>query len=182
MESYFRLIHNLRELDEPNLSSEYYFMKVDLPTEGEAAANMISSCQDNVRSNMEDIVISTEYPAYNSELWIWVINKKSGRKVGLGIAEADKTTREGSIAWLQVLPEYRNIGIGRELVLELISCMKKMVDFITVTDRLHNPYDSQKLFRRCGFEGNDVWYIIKNISPLSREDSKGETHRNPSQE
>jgi hypothetical protein len=59
------------------------------------------------------------------------------------------------------LPEYRDIGLGTELILELINSLKNTVDYATVSGEINNPWKPENLFRKCGFVGNDIWYIVK---------------------
>ena len=79
-----------------------------------------------------------------------------------GIAEYDADRHEGIIEWVQVLPEYRNRGLGQKIVTALLGRLKKLgADFVTVSGNLDNPTKPLELSRRCGFEGDDVWYICR---------------------
>jgi hypothetical protein len=33
-------------------------------------------------------------------------------------------------------------------------------DFVTVSGRVDNRTNPERLYRRCGFEGNDVWCVL----------------------
>ena len=34
-------------------------------------------------------------------------------------------------------------------------------DFVTVSGNLDNPTNPLELYKKCGFEGDDVWYICQ---------------------
>ena len=47
------------------------------------------------------------------------------------------------------------------LVNELLLRMKPMARFATVSGQVNNLSSPEKLYRKCGFVGNDVWHILK---------------------
>ena len=51
---------------------------------------------------------------------------------------------EGSLEWIQVLPEYRGQGLGTKLVLELLCRLKDKAAFVTVCGEVDNPIRSFK--------------------------------------
>jgi ribosomal protein S18 acetylase RimI-like enzyme len=80
----------------------------------------------------------------------------------LGIAELDKTIQEGSLEWIQVLPAYHGLGLGKGIVQKLLSRLEKekQVKFATVSGQVDNVTRSEALYRSCGFKGNDVWWLL----------------------
>ncbi|MBR6525201.1 MAG: GNAT family N-acetyltransferase [Clostridia bacterium] len=89
-------------------------------------------------------------------------NCTSGKIVGCGMADFDSQMQEGIIEWIQVLPEYRGKKIGQLLVNELLLRMKTMAKFATVSGQMNNPSSPEKLYRKCGFVGNDIWHILRS--------------------
>jgi ribosomal protein S18 acetylase RimI-like enzyme len=80
----------------------------------------------------------------------------------LGIADFDAEIKEGSLEWIQVLPSKRGLGLGKMLVNELLQRLKSKADFVTVSGRVDNPANPQALYRKCGFTGDDIWYVVEN--------------------
>ncbi len=83
--------------------------------------------------------------------------------MGLGIAEIDSAIQEGSLEWIQVLPAYRRMGIGKRIVQELLARLGKRATFTTVAGGVDNPTNPEALYRSCGFTGRDVWWILRAI-------------------
>ena len=82
--------------------------------------------------------------------------------IASGIAEYDENCREGILEWIQVLPEYRGKGLGKKIVSVLLNNLKKCgADFVTVSGNLDNVSAPLQLYKKCGFEGDDVWYICR---------------------
>ena len=79
-----------------------------------------------------------------------------------GIAEYDEKCREGIIEWVQVLPEYRRQGLGRKIVAVLLRRLRDLgAEFATVSGDLDNVTDPLSLYRKCGFTGDDLWYVCR---------------------
>ena len=39
--------------------------------------------------------------------------------------------------------------------------LKNIADFTTVSGEVDNKTNPEKLYRRCGFEGDDIWYVLR---------------------
>ncbi|MFX0205782.1 MAG: GNAT family N-acetyltransferase [Candidatus Hodarchaeota archaeon] len=91
---------------------------------------------------------------------IWVIDEIKNTPAGMGIAELDMTIPEASLEWIQVLPEYRNQGIGKAIVIELLNRYKDKVKFITVSGKVNNQTNPEELYKKCGFKGRDIWWVL----------------------
>ena len=39
--------------------------------------------------------------------------------------------------------------------------MKEKADFVTVSGECDNPTNPETLYRKCGFNGNDIWYVFR---------------------
>jgi hypothetical protein len=46
------------------------------------------------------------------------------------------------------------------LVQELVYRLEQKVAFTTITGQVKNPCEPEHLFRRCGFAGRDVWWVL----------------------
>lgn len=160
---YFRLIYRHRRISEVKLPQGFQIVNVDTKSESDLVAEVIKRCYENINVNPEIVKSWTKHPVFDPSLWFWVIDGEKGTPAGLGIAEFDPTVREGSLEWIQVLPEYRGKGIGKTIVLELLRRLRGCAAFITVSGKVNNNTKPEILYRRCGFQGNDVWWpLIKN--------------------
>lgn len=90
----------------------------------------------------------------------YIINVKDCKERGVfSAADLDSFMKEGILEWIQVLPEYRGKGIGTYLVNELLIRMKGKAKFATVSGDCNNINNPIKLYRKCGFVDNSIWYI-----------------------
>jgi GNAT superfamily N-acetyltransferase len=164
---FFRLVHkfNTPQIHQPEPSFE--FSNVDMLTEIPQVVRLIDACYEDISPSVETIKGWLAHPTFDRDLWIWVINKNSESPIGLGIAEFDETISEGSLEWIQVLPEFRGRGIGCALVQELIRRLNSKAVFATVAGQVDNKNRPEALYRRCGFEGNDIWYLLRPRSRIT---------------
>lgn len=72
----------------------------------------------------------------------------------------DTEIGEGILEWIQVSEKYRGKGIGKFIVNELLQRMNGMASFVTVSGQVNNSTNPEALYRKCGFEGNDIWHIM----------------------
>ena len=158
-EPYFRLIHNLKGLAEPVLPQGYSLCTATL---SEYAAH-INSCYEGIGITEEELRSYTLRAVYDAALWLAVKDERTGNIVATGIAELDREIGEGVLEWIQVSHGHRGKGLGRYIVLELLRRMKDKVDFATVSGQCNNATNPEKLYRKCGFTGNDVWHILRKV-------------------
>ena len=110
--------------------------------------------------NLKDLFDMQKHSTYRKDLWIGI--EADDRLIGCAIAEYDLECREGSIEWICVLPEYQRRGYGSKLIFALLYKLKELgANFVTVSGRLDNASQPEKLYRFCGFTGSDLWYICK---------------------
>lgn len=143
------------------LPEQYRFANVQIEREAQAVSDLIGQCYDDLHPDVETVRGWAHLPVFAADLWLWVLDEKTGRPAGLGIAEVDPSLPEGSLEWIQVLPEYRSIGLGQALVRELICRMKGRVQFVTVSGESNNLTHPEHLYRSCGFTGEDVWWVME---------------------
>lgn len=159
-ERYFRLIHcfdSEEKLEKPVLPQGFYLGN----SSDYALVNQINSCYDDIVADFSQVREWKRRRVFNENLWLMVF---SGHKlVASCISEIDKdcgNLGEGAIEWLQVSPKYRKLGLGEFLIKETFFRMKGKADFITVSGKADTSTNSQKLYRRCGFEGNDMYHVL----------------------
>jgi ribosomal protein S18 acetylase RimI-like enzyme len=160
---YFRLIHRADEIEQRvSLPARFSFVDVKIRQQVEQVSSLIGQCYPDLHPSVESIMGWLEHPTFEPSLWVWVMDTEKRIPVGLGIAEMDKTILEGSLEWIQVLPSYRGLGLGKSIVLELLSRLGKRVKFTTVAGQVDNVTRPETLYRSCGFKGNDVWWLFCN--------------------
>ena len=155
---YFRLFHDLKDIV---LSSNdnFFFQNVNLKTQKGLVAEILSKCYDTEYS-IEFVESLTEAKVFCNDLWVLIIEKATYIPVALGIADFDEEVKEGSLEWIQVLKEKRGLGLGGLIVNELLLRLKSRANFATVSGQVDNLTNPEILYRKCGFIGNDIWYVI----------------------
>ena len=109
----------------------------------------------------QDILQWKQHKTFREELCVY-INADNGKMAASGIAEFDEVCREGIIEWVQVLPAYRGRGLGKKIVDVLLNRLKSIgASFVTVSGNLDNTSKPLELYRKCGFTGDDIWYICQ---------------------
>lgn len=156
-EPYFRLIHDLQNLSAPILPEGYSLSEATL---GEFAEH-INSCYESIGISESELKTCAARPVYHPSLWISVKDDQTGSIAATGIAEIDRDVGEGILEWIQVSKNARGKGLGRYIVSELLWRMKDAALFVTVSGQCNNPAKPEKLYRRCGFTGSDVWHILR---------------------
>lgn len=103
-------------------------------------------------------------PAFAADLWLWLVDEATGQPIGLAVAEIDPQIREAVLLWVHVTPEYRGRGLGRGLVHEMLRRVGQRADFVTVAGPVEDRDNPGAFFRRCGFGGQDVWWLLSRES------------------
>lgn len=153
-----RLSHNLLNINSTR-EDRFILKEVDIEKDIPIVINIINKSYENISVNHEQIISYTKTKVYNSSLWIIIYLED--KPVGLGIADYDGELKEGILEWIQVLPEYRNISIGSFIVNELLKKIKSLGgEFTTVSFDKKNPSNPEKLYRKSGFTGEDIYYIL----------------------
>lgn len=155
-EPYFRLRHSLEDAD--GAPPDWLQIRTAQADDLALMADIINASYADLSVDAAQLAGYTRTAAYDGALW--VIAWEGDSPVGCGIADLDRETREGSLEWIQVLPEYRRRGVGRALVTGLLRRMRGKADFATVSGKINNETAPERLYRRCGFEGNDIWHVL----------------------
>jgi GNAT superfamily N-acetyltransferase len=159
---YFRLIHKQTEDDcKVILSNDFSVEEVKAEQDAEKVSQLIGQCYPDMDVTAEAIIEWTKHPTHDPSLWVWVMDDERETPIGLGIAEFDGNILEGSLEWIQVLPEYRGKGIGKNIVRELLSRLKGRAKFTTVAGEEDNLTNPEALYRSCGFSGGDTWWMFR---------------------
>lgn len=155
---FFRLVHYLKDIPAFHVSG-IMFETISPDRSGELANMINSSYMHSKICVTEDYVKSlTTMKVYCPELWIGAVSDR--KLVGSIICDLDLEVGEAIIEWLQVLPEYRGRGIATALVCKALRIMSAFADFATVSGECDNITNPEGVYRKCGFEGNDVWHIL----------------------
>ena len=157
--AYFRLIHRHEPLDVP-LPPGYRFESVNSEGDFAQVVGLLRACYQGIDISIKVVQTWTSHPVYDPNRWVWVVGQQTGEKVGLGIAELDSRVPEASLEWVQVMPNFQNRGIGTALVGELLHRATQHAVFTTVSGECDNRYQPERLYRKCGFSGTDVWWLL----------------------
>jgi GNAT superfamily N-acetyltransferase len=160
-EVYFRLIHRSGILPAASLPPGFVLAGVALPDEAAAVADLIGRCYADLKPSAQTVEGWMHHPTFSPDLWIWLLEASTGTPAALGIAELDGRIGEGSLEWVQVLPGYRGRGLGTSLVRELLLRLAEDAKFVTVSGQVDNVSHPEALYRRCGFEGEDLWWVLR---------------------
>ena len=160
-EPYFRLYHTLEEFPKAKVEDIRIITAThaDIPE----LVDVINRSYTDISVTCEQLAGYTKTEVYDPDLWIIAVDEKDSGIVGCGIADLDIELREGILEWIQVLPDKRGNGIGRLIVCELLRRMKGNADFATVSGKINNKTSPEKMYRKCGFTGNDVWHVLTRI-------------------
>ena len=172
---FFRVRHSLSNL----IKTDFDYDTISLDYQAKQLAQMINASygHEDISVSEHDIMQWKNHETFREELCIY-INADGGKMVASGIAEYDEVCREGIIEWVQVLPEYRNKGLGQKIVTVLLSRLKDLgAKFVTVSGNLDNQAKPLELYKKCGFEGDDVWYICQVDSNEQHEKVVSVTQR-----
>lgn len=159
---YFRLIHNLKNIEPVNLDKMYVYKNVDTNSANDLkdVVSIINKCYSDIQVDFDQVSLWTKAEVFDKNLWVFIFDVDKQKPVALGIAELDRNVPEGALEWIQVLPEYRNCKLGQAVINKLLLNMIDKVDFVTVSGQVDNKTNPEKLYRRCGFQGNDIWHVL----------------------
>ena len=143
--------------------TDFDFDTISIQLQAKQLSEMMNASykHEGIVINEETILEWRKHETFREYLCV-SINTKDGKMVASGIAEYDMICREGFLEWIQVLPEYRKKGLGKKIVTVLLRRLKNIgAEFVTVSGNLDNTSAPLELYKKCGFTGNDVWYICQ---------------------
>lgn len=160
-ETFFRLYHNMENIRICNVEG-FRIVTASLQ-DIEEIVHIINRSYTDIQVTGEQIKGYTKTAVYQPALWILVQETMSGKAVGCGIADYDREARELILEWIQVLPAYRGNKIGQLIVNEMLGRMKGIAAFATVSGKVNNPTNPERMYRKCGFSGNDIWHVLRKV-------------------
>ena len=156
-EPYFRLYHDLKNIQQTTTREvEVVSAKPSI----DEFVRLINASYSDLSVTAEQMESYQQTPVYCPDLWILLKEKVTGTILAGGIADYDKEVGELILEWIQVLPNYRRHGYGQLIVNCLLSKMQSVAKFATVSGKINSLTNPEKLYRRCGFTGNDIWHIL----------------------
>lgn len=160
---YFRLKHDIQDIELFTLNEMFEYKNVDVDNikDLQEVVGIINKCYTDIQVDLDQVLSWLESKVFHKNLWIFIIDINNQKPVALGIAELDEDVNEGMLEWIQVLPEYRNLKLGQAVVNKLLFYLADKADFVTVSGEVDNKTNPERLYRRCGFQGNDIWHILK---------------------
>jgi len=157
---FFRISHNLKNIDKIMIPG-YQIRKYNDETDRDKVVQIINQSYSNIKIDINDVVKMLNDEVFNPDMWIFVVEENTKKEIALGICQYDDKVFEVVFDWIQVIPECRGIGIGLMLVTYLLAIAPSDAKFATVSGDMDNPSSPEKLYRKCGFKGNDVWHILR---------------------
>lgn len=163
-EIYFKLIHNLEQIDGAKLSSDFEVVEASTLE----LVEHINKCYIEEGISEKELESYKLHSVYNPSLWLAIKDVKTGVVVASGIAEFDQKIGEGILEWIEVSPTFRRQKLGKFVVSELLKRLKILgAKFVTVSGRLNNSTNPLELYKSCGFENIFLWKInIKNTKSI----------------
>lgn len=158
---YFRMI--TRRVNFPQVEPPAGFVLKNANPLDEAGLinEMLSLCYSDDHPAPETILSWSSHPVFEPDLWLLMMDAREKSPVGLAVAEYDRRQHEGIILWAQVVPGYQGKGLGKTLVLELMRRLQGRAKFTTVSGQQYNDTRPDILFRKAGFSGDDIWWIMR---------------------
>lgn len=160
-EPYFRLYHSLNTVD--RTQPEGLLLKTAEQDDLELLVQLINSSYTDLSVDAAQLAGYTKTAVYAPHLWVIAYDAVTSTPVGCGIADLDRNMGEGILEWIQVLPSCRQKGVGCAIVAELLRRMQGDADFATVSGKMNSPFCPEKLYRKCGFNGHDVWHVLRAV-------------------
>lgn len=156
-EPYFRLYHDLRSIRQLTVQ------EVEIVSGGASISDfvqLINRSYTDLSVTAEQIESYRHTPVYRPDLWILLKKRGTQTLLAGGIADYDEEAGELILEWIQVLPPYRGRGYGQLVVNSLLSKMQNIAKFATVSGKVNNAANPERLYRKCGFVGTDIWHIL----------------------
>ena len=153
---FFVLYHDMKSTHQPACETGHdYQIEIVKASETQEVMTFINNSYEFISVTEQEVLNWRTHDVFDESLWIWI--KEDQEVLALGIAEYDQEIKEGALEWIQVHEKARGKGIGQILVNELMSRMEQ-AEFVTVSGEIDNNTEPEKLYRKCGFKGDQIWY------------------------
>lgn len=156
-EPYFRLYHDLKNI------RQVVVREAEIVPGGASVSEFVQL----INGSYTDLSVTAEQmdsyrhtPVYCPDLWILLKGRGTQTVLAGGIADYDRQIGELILEWIQVMPAYRGRGYGQLIVNTLLSKMRDTARFATVSGKMNDPANPERLYRKCGFAGTDIWHIL----------------------
>ena len=163
IDTFFKLRHDLSNLEDPVLPPDFRFRTFDPESEADFdhALAIIQGAYPSTDLNLPKLKALMDTPVYQADLWFFldILERDEFKPVAFALGDLDPLIGEGILEWIQVDPDYRRWGLGKALVLEILRRMKGRASFATVSGDVHNANDPLSLYRKAGFVGQGLWVI-----------------------
>lgn len=156
-EPYFRLRHDLHSI---RSAATHGLELVQASHAVDAFVRLINASYTDIQVTAEHMERCRQTPVYHPELWLLLKEKGSDTALAGGIADFDREAGELILEWIQVLPRCRGRGYGQIVVNSLLARMQGIAQFATVSGKVNSPSNPERLYRKCGFTGHDVWHVL----------------------
>ena len=158
-ERYFRLYHSMGNIKES--IPDWMRFRTAETQDMCLIVSIINQSYTDIQVDLSQIMEYTKTVVYDPNLWIIAIDRKTNKPIGCGIADYDNEVEEGILEWIQVLPEYRKKGVGSAIVRQLLHRLSSKAGFTTVSGKIDPFSNPERLYRKCGFTGNDMWHVLR---------------------
>lgn len=163
--AFFRLIQR-RTPAAPDLPAGYHFADVQPADQAQQVADFIAQCYDEMKPTAASVREWARRAVYAPDLWLWVQDDQTGTPCALAIAEFDAGVGEVSLEWVQTLPDFQRQGLGKAAVLEVLRRASDRAAFATVSGQVEDRDNPGAFYRKCGFTGSDVWWLLAEPAAL----------------
>ena len=163
IDTFFKLCHDLSDLEDPVLPSGYLFRTFDPESEADfdQALAIVQRAYPSTDLSMARLRALMDTPVYRADLWFFIDSVEGDelKSMAFALGDLDPLIGEGILEWIQVDPDFRRKGLGKALVLEILRRMRGRASFATVSGDSHNANDPMSLYRKAGFVGQSLWVI-----------------------
>ena len=66
--SYFKLLHNNKDIIDISIPENYYIREVDINTEIQMVSDLICNCYDDIKPNVDEVLKWTKHPVFHNNL------------------------------------------------------------------------------------------------------------------
>lgn len=158
---FFKLVHHLVDIPDLPLPDGFRWISVADERWCEPIADLMADAYGGAMCvDAREVASWQTRPVHDARGWIGVVVDDE-RLVGAAIADLDPVVGEISLDWIQVRPPWQGCGVGRALVTEVLRRFRHDADFATVAGDLDNEHAPERLYRACGFIGDDVWHVYR---------------------